>query len=492
LRWSSLFFVLLAVVLTVIQLIGYSRLRGNYPPGMTIGGVPVGGTDPQSAASRLLQVYASPVEIQYGGAIIQMDPSLVGFELNLENMLAAADLQRTGSSFWGGFWDYLWNRTSPSNAIPLSATYSEERLRAYLRDEISARYDQPAIPAQPIAGSTDFLAGTPGVTLDANRAVILIENALYSSTERTVIISSQSAAPGRPNMQSLQVQIQQLVDQNGFDGLIDVYLLDLQTGEELHFAYLDGTNLSVNPDIAFTASSTIKISVMVSFYRRSNGRISEAAASLMEEMIQQSNNDATDSLMMGIDEVYGPRLVSEDMQALGLENTFLAGYFYLGAPLLDYYYTPANQRTDVNTDPDWYNQTTPADIGALLADLYLCAERGGGLVAVFPGQIDQASCQEMLRYLQEDRIGVLIQGGVPEGTIVAHKHGWVTDAATGVMHNASDAAIVYTPGGDYVLTIYTYHPIQIVWEEPNTRIGVSRMFADISRAVYNYFNLPTP
>ncbi|MEZ0396175.1 MAG: serine hydrolase [Anaerolineales bacterium] len=490
LRWVSLLFLLTAVILTASQLVGYSRLRSNYPPGMTIGGVPVGGLDPNTAAQRLLQVYATPVEIRYGEAVIHLDPALVGFQADIEAMLAAADLQRTGSSFWGGFWDYLWNQSPPGNEIPLIATYSEERLRQYLLNEISARYDQPPVPAQPIANSPEFTAGSPGTMLDLDRAVVLIENALYSPTGRTVILSSQTIPAGRPSLQTLQLQLQQIVDQNGFDGLIDIYLLDLQTGEELHFAYQAGVNLPVNPDIAFTASSTIKIPVMVSVYRHSNGRLTPQQAALMSEMIQQSNNDATDALIMGIDEVRGPLIVSEDMRALGLENTFLAGYFYPGAYLLYFATTPANQRTDVDTDPDPYNQTTPSDMGMLLADLYQCAEMGGGIAAVFPGQIDQTACREMISYLQQDRIGVLIQAGVPEGTIVAHKHGWVTDAATGVMHNASDAAIVYTPGGNYVLSIYTYHPIQIIWERDNaSRTGVSRMFADISRAVYNYFNL---
>lgn len=490
LRWVSLIFLLTAVVLTVFQLVGYSRLRNNYPPGMTIGGVPVGGLDPNAAAQRLLQVYATPVEIRYSGAVIHLEPAVVGFQLNLEAMLAAADLQRTGSSFWGGFWDYLWNRDSPGNDIPLIATYSEERLRLYLASELSARYDQPPVPAQPIANSTDFTPGSQGTALDVERAVILIENALYSPSNRTVSLSAQTIAAGRPSLQTLQLQLQQIVDQNGFDGIIDVYLLDLQTGEELHFAYRAGVNLPINPDIAFTASSTIKIPVMVSVYRHNNGRLSPQQAALMTEMIQQSDNDATDALIMGIDEARGPLIVSQDMRALGLENTFLAGYFYPGAYLLYPAVTPANQRLDVNTDPDPYNQTTPSDMGMLLADLYQCAEFGGGMVAVFPGQIDQTACREMISYLQQDRIGVLIQAGVPEGTIVAHKHGWVTDAATGVLHNASDAAIVYTPGGNYVLSIYTYHPVQIIWEQDNvSRTGVSRMFADISRTIYNYFNL---
>jgi beta-lactamase class A len=121
----------------------------------------------------------------------------------------------------------------------------------------------------------------------------------------------------------------------------------------------------------------------------------------------------------------------------------------------------------------------------LLEDLYQCAQSGGGaLVVAFPGQLDQAACQQMVTLLEEDKIGVLIQAGVPEGTAVAHKHGWVTDPSSGIMYNVSDAAIVYTPGGNYILTIYTYDANQIIWDQ------VSHMFSEISRAVYNYFNLP--
>ena len=89
----------------------------------------------------------------------------------------------------------------------------------------------------------------------------------------------------------------------------------------------------------------------------------------------------------------------------------------------------------------------------------------------------------MIQYLEEDKIGVLIETGVPEGTAVAHKHGWGTDVTTGIMYNVSDAAIVYTPAGNYILAIYVYHPNQILWDE------VSKMYDDLSRAIYNYFRL---
>src|SRR5436190_8447848 len=117
-----------ALILTVIALIGYSRQRNDYPGGMTIAGVPVGGTNPQTAAERVLQVYSSPIQVQYGGATIDIDPSVVGFELEMDNMMAAADLERTGGAFWGGFWNYLWNRNPNPVEIPLSAKMDENRL----------------------------------------------------------------------------------------------------------------------------------------------------------------------------------------------------------------------------------------------------------------------------------------------------------------------------------------------------------------------------
>ena len=196
-------------------------------------------------------------------------------------------------------------------------------------------------------------------------------------------------------------------------------------------------------------------------------------------MIALSNNAASDSLMKSLDATLGPLVVTDTMQSLGLDNTFINGFFYPGAGVLKFYSTPANKRKDINTDPDIYSQTTPADMGMLLEDIYLCAQSGGGsLVAVFPGQIDQAACQQMILYLQEDKLGALIQAGVPEGTIVAHKHGWDID-----LTQYSDAGIIYTPNGNYILAIYVYNPGGGNWNI------ISPLYAEISRAVYNFMNL---
>jgi beta-lactamase class A len=470
----------------VIALIGYSRQRNNYPAGMTIGGVPVGGVDPQTASQRVLQVYSSPVELQYGNAAIQIDPSVVGFELDLDSMIAAADLGRTGGAFWGGFWNYLWNRDPTPVEIPLIATIAEDRLIAYLQNEIAARYDEPSTPAQPIPGGTSFTPGTPGKVLDITRAVRLIEDTLRSPNNRTVVLSYSQSAATRPTIDNLGILLKQIITTSGFDGVIGLYMLDLQTGSEIHFALNQGQAISIQPDVAFTASSTIKIPILISYYiKNGSAPVDEQTQAMITEMIRKSDNNASDAMMNRIDPNTGPLIVSQNMKTIGLESTFLAGFFSPGSPLLQRFITPSNSRTDVFTDPDSYNQTTPVDMGSLMADLYQCATSGGGaLIAAFPDKITSQICQQIIAYLSTDKIGVLIEAGVPEGTQIAHKHGWIT-GSDGVIRNFSDAAIVYSAGGNFVLSIYAYHPVQIVFDDANV------LFANIGDAIYNFYNLPT-
>ena len=490
LRGISIAILTIAIVLTVIALIGYSRQRNNYPRGMTIAGVQVGGVNPQIASERVLQVYSTPIEVQYGEAIIHVDPSLVGFELDMDSMMAAADLERTGGSFWAGFWNYLWNQDPNQVEVPLSATIAEERLRGYLQNEVSARYDEPPTPAQPIPGSTSFSPGAPGVMLDVDRAIRLIEDTLRSPSNRKVVLSFQRSVAARPTMQNLEILLQQNINLAEFDGVIGVYLQDLQNGQEIHFAMNGGQPISVSPDVAFTASSTVKIPIMVSYFiKYGSEALNEQSSALIMDMIRKSENPPADRLMESLDSARGPLIVTEDMRKIGLENTFLAGFFCSAefpCPLLERIQTPANQRTDVITDPDAFNQTTPSDIGMLLSDIYQCGENGGGaLIAAFPDRITSDICKQMITFLSTDKIGVLIEAGIPEGTQIAHKHGWISDASTLVIKNFSDAGIIYTPGGNYVFVIYAYDPEQIVFDEANA------LFAQMSQAVYNYYNLPT-
>jgi beta-lactamase class A len=76
---------------------------------------------------------------------------------------------------------------------------------------------------------------------------------------------------------------------------------------------------------------------------------------------------------------------------------------------------------------------------------------------------------------------VLIEAGLPEGTVMGHKYGWVLDASDGLMHTVSDAAVIYTPAGNFVFTVYVYHPDQLFWDD------AQRLIAYLTNAAYGYY-----
>jgi len=482
LSWLAVFFLIAAVIFSTLQFVQFSRLRTTYPDGMTIAEVPVGGLDRQGAAQRLLEAYSLPVELLYDDQAILFGPSICGFELDLESMLAAADLERTKQSFWVGFWDYLWGRQISNLSIPLRATYSESRLRTYLVDEIASRYDKPPSPAIPQPGTVNFISGTFGTELDLDTAVLLIDTAMQSINNRTVNLPRRQSSPPRPSLQNLETLLKQTIDLSGFDGITGLYLLNISTLEEVHFAYQEGYEISTNPDLAFTTASIVKIPIMTSIFRRINEDEDAETINLLQKMIIESGNDPADWVMERvIHSSLAPLEITKDMQNLGLENTFLAGEFGLGSPLLKVYNTPANQRVDFTTDPDQYNQSTASDIGMLLEDIYLCADNGQGTFkAVFGDEITQTECQMMIDYLSQNKMPSLLEAGIPDVTEVAHKHGWVT--YNGIMQTLGDAGIIFSPGGDYILVIFLYHPEQLIWDNASFLVG------QLSSAIYNFYN----
>jgi beta-lactamase class A len=175
--------------------------------------------------------------------------------------------------------------------------------------------------------------------LDIDRAVILIQDALRSPQTRSVNLTFTRVTPPKPAFTNLRILMQQTIDLSGFDGITEVYLLDLQTNQEIHFAYQNGEEL--RPDIAFTAASTMKVPIMISTFKRTDGALDPQVKTLLEQMIERSENDPADRLMeLMMDRNLGPLEVTADLKAMGLANTFLAGYFYPGAPLLQAFLTP--------------------------------------------------------------------------------------------------------------------------------------------------------
>jgi hypothetical protein len=291
-------------------------------------------------------------------------------------------------------------------------------------------------------------------------------------------VNEQTAV--RPSLETLGDLIREDVSVHQFPGVFSLYLMDLQTGRELV------VNLSNRAEIAgpvaFSGMSTIKIPVMAAFFAQNVGDLTDDERLLLQRSIDESANTATDLLIRTVgrgDERRGTQVIVEDMRRLGLNSTYLSGLLDVAGAVYSPLSTPANSRADLTTSPDPYNQTTAEDMGALMVMIYQCSRGGGALMAAFPGQFTPEECRTMIDLLTRNAVGpIFITGGSLPNGVVAHKHGW--DRVP--LNNVGDSAIVFTPGGDYALTLYAYHPETMGFEEAN------RMIISISTAVYNYFN----
>ena len=484
LRLLSLALLLAAARIANGQWQQFNQTSQIIPDGSTVAGIPVGGLTRLQAENALRQAFGQPVDLQYGSALIQVSAQQAGFQLDFNTMLAGLD-PKVSESVWARFWNYMNGERPAAVNVPLKYSFSEGTLRQFLETQVAPRYDQPASAAYPQIGSIQFHPGQPGTQLDVSAALPLVEKAFISPSAQPVVLPTQTQDPQPADWDNLQILLKQTIIIDGFNGLVGLYLHDLKTGKEIHFAVRPGQELPVDPDVAFTASSIIKIPILVSVFHHLSGPPNADITKLLDEMIAQSSNEAADALMKSVlDEVRGPLIVSQDMQAIGLKNTFMAGYFALGSPMLQVFKTPANQRVDVSTDPDPYSQTTPYDIGQLLVDIYQCANSGSGpLVTAFGKDMSQAKCQSIIDYLKKDRQPYLITAGLPEGTPIAHKHGY--GSYQGIIHTIGDAALVFSPGGDYVLSVYMDNRDWLLWDTANVLI------ARLSSAVYNYYNVYT-
>ncbi|MBQ6342026.1 MAG: serine hydrolase [Anaerolineaceae bacterium] len=472
---SLLFF---AGVLTFLSWQRYSAIDHVIPDGSMIADIPITGLTPDEAIERVRSVYGLPVLLDYKGSSILLDiPDSIDYNSLRQELLAQIDSVYSKNSFL----NYLMGKYSQEPIrMELRFTDMPQTVRDFLNNEIVPRYDIFPMSTQP--DGNGFRAGHSGRALDIEASLPLINQARLSGSNRTAELVVNEIDQPAAVIQNLELQLKSVIDTWQDNGQItEIYLSDPESGQSFDLARRNREDLV--PEVAFTAASTMKLPIMISSYVRMDEEPSSFTMKTLRLMITESKNDQTDWMMENI--IGGPLApfaVTEDLQKLGLTNSFLAGYFYLGAPLLDLVKTKANSRVDVNLNPDVYNQTTAKDMGVLMDALYQCSEDGSGLLTeTFPGQITQGECEEMIGLLKDNLLPYLISAGVPDSVTVAHKHGWIEEN-DGLLHTMGNIAAVYSPGGDYILSIYTWHPENLIFDEGNT------LFSQISSTVYGYFN----
>jgi len=240
-----------------------------------------------------------------------------------------------------------------------------------------------------------------------------------------------------------------------------------------------GTAVYVNPDSVFHAASTMKVPVLIEYFRAIDaGRIrrdedllldtvfksivdgspyaldagvdSDSSVFkrvgqrvplrwLVERMIVRSSNLATNALIERLD----AKRVDATARSLGATHTKVLRGVEDGKAF----------------EQGLNNQLSARDLATLMEAI----ESGKAASA--------ASCREMVDILARQEFNDEIPAGLPPGTRVAHKTGWIT----GVTH---DGAIVYPPGRKpYVLVVLT----RGIRERPVAQ----KLIADISRLVWD-------
>lgn len=462
----------------------FSRSCGAIPQGSTVNGFPIEGLTADQIAESLQAIVQAPIQLQYEENEIQISANQLNLTL-INTEIIHTSLRNSSAAQCGSnaFFSSLFGKTKTDPIrvdVPCGA--DQALIRDWLEREISPRYDTLPIAAQPNTLGIGFYKAVDGKKMDIDDAVEKVAAAFCSTDERNAVLNVETVEAEAPHIENLVLQIRSVIDQYQDSGqLTEVVLIDPKTGNSFDLARRHRNDLE--PEVSFTAASTIKVPVMISSFIRMDSEPDPFTIRQLELMITESKNDQTDWMM----ETYvggnlAPITVTDDMRTLGLENTFLSGYFYLGAPLLRDVETPANQRTDIDLKPDRYNQTTAADMATLMKGLYDCDKDGSGLLTeTFPGKITQQECHTMVNLLKNNKLPLLISAGIPELVPIAHKHGWIEES-DGLLRTMSNIAIVYSPGGEYIISIFTWHPSNLIFDKGN------RLFSMISTAVYDYFN----
>lgn len=231
----------------------------------------------------------------------------------------------------------------------------------------------------------------------------------------------------------------------GYSGNWSVYVKDLP----------DGKTISIN-ETPMESASLIKLFIMGAVMEQiQNGDLAETETitSLLHEMITVSDNEAANELV----------------RYLGKNHDHKDGLDYLNDFAKRHGFTQTRQVNGLEDpslrhDPTEINKTSARDCGELLAQIY-----DGDLVS-------HLSSRKMEDLLLAQEVTYKIPSALPEGVVSANKTGEISDAE-------NDSAIIYSPGGDFILCIMSGK-----WDSGNQAITHIR---EITKMVYNHFNPPS-
>ncbi len=452
------------------QYTGFRLAHRTLPAGMTMAGLSVGGMSKEQALNALELAFATPVEVSYLDQRFVLPPESVAFRHNAEETAANLEQALKERLELAGFVAYVLRYPEEAIAVPVAASYSAQRLDDFLA-RVAAQYDRPPQSMVPLPSDLTFRSARPGSKLDLEASRERLAAALLSAADRRVALVVKTEPPPAYDLNTLGLMLKLILENH--PGLVaGIFVKDLQRGDEL----------GINADVAYSGMSLLKIAIVEEVYRVLEIPLTPEVSTWISQTMGVADDNAAANLLLARvigngDGYWGAENLSASMRYLGLSNTFMAAPY--DEAIIPYtVVTPANARTDITTNAAPGLQTTPMDMGLLLEMIYRCSRGGGALMVAYPGAFTAEECAQILEWMGQNRIDSLIEAGVPAGTRVVHKHGLAGDTH-------ADAALVFSPGGDFVLTVFLHRPQWLAWEES------APLIADIAKATYNYFN-PLP
>ncbi len=462
--FTLLVFAVIATALLTAPYIRYRRSAGVVPGWVRLGGLQVDGATHAEVVAALTRGLAEPVEAYVGEQRVLLRPETVSFRVDVDGLIAQAQTVDTFDRLIRFLVETSLEQPPRLTDLPLRYTLDAAALDAWLTD-IAARTNRRPQPPQPLLQDLTLAPGKPGIELDIAAAREQMLAALANPTQRTVRLTFRETPAPPMDIAALGTLLQARLDQ--FPGIGSVWLHYLPTGEEI----------AINADVAYAGTSTLKIPLLAQVYRKLDAPPDLDTTKIITETMQFSGN-FTANLMLGIigdgDWYRGVTAMNQAFSVLGMSNTFMATPYDRQLPTPPRIITAANSRTDINTQPDPYMQTTPREIGSALQMLVACSQGGGTLIAAYGGQVTPAECQQALDYMALNEMTELIVGGLPPGTRAVHKHGYVPDTH-------GDVAAIWGPAGPYVLTVFLYRPVWLEWHISNPTMQ------ELSRAAWNFF-----
>ncbi|MGC8800127.1 MAG: hypothetical protein C0184_17155 [Chloroflexus aggregans] len=439
-----------------------------YADGTEIAGVPVGGlsmAEAQTLLTTALPAPTTPILLVAGDVRQPIDPAAIRLRPDLNQLLAAA-APALGSG-------------TPLK-VPVQYSFDATALHAKLAEFAAASALSPTFT---VITSTDVLSRSfaylPGRAIDLDRSLEIVSSLLRRGqlTHPIYLTRWPTSEVPRVPPEQLTEQLEALVAE--WDGVIGIYLYDLQTG----------TETAINARTVFAGTSTIKTAIMLYGYTKLASFTEDQWQQMRAMIIESDNLAANDILAAGVggtnteSAFRGAEEMSDMLADLGLEYLYL----YIPFESLDYIRLynvkfRCGPKDPVGEPP--YAETgcalraTPYAIGQLYRMIDECARGEGVLLEKFD-LLSPERCQEMLDLLAENADTTRMVAGLPPNIRVEHKSGWIE-------HTQADTGIVRSPGGDYVLTVYVYKPLGDRWAWPDELLGGA--IADVSRLVYTAYN----